>query len=249
MSALLLGVFTVSFLGSLHCAGMCGPLVGAYVGAGDVGRGAWLAGHALYQLGRLLTLLVIGAVAGALGTGVDVLGQQAGLQRGVAVAAGALMVLWGARAIARGKVDLARLPGGSTRGLGGLVTRLLGRAGRASPLRRALALGALTPFLPCGWLWLHVVAAAGTGHPAAGAAVLAAFWAGNTPTLLGVGIGLQTALRGLRPRLPALSGALLIVLGAGLIVQRAAVRPPATPARGAPPTVEAQKDLPCCHEP
>ncbi len=251
MSALLLSVFTASFLGSLHCAGMCGPLVGAYVGssgAGPVGAGHRAGAHALYHLARLATLLLIGAIAGALGTGVDLLGEQAGLQRSVAVLAGVLMIVWGVGAIARGRIDPAHLPGWA-RGLQAWAARLMGRAGgEARPLRRAATVGALTPLLPCGWLYLNVVAAAGTGDPLAGAAVLTAFWAGNVPALLGVGVGLQTVLRGLRPKLPALSGAVLIVLGAALLFQRGKVyAAPRAPAAPQAPSVDAQQSLPCCH--
>ena len=67
MTALFLSVLVSSLLGSLHCAGMCGPLVAVYAGD-DPSRG-WrrLLAHALYSSGRLAAYATVGALAGALG--------------------------------------------------------------------------------------------------------------------------------------------------------------------------------------
>ena len=64
MTALLGAVFVASLAGSLHCAGMCGPLVAFYSGA-DASHGlARSITHAVYNGGRLAGYLVLGAVAG-----------------------------------------------------------------------------------------------------------------------------------------------------------------------------------------
>ena len=57
------------------------------------------------------------------------------------------------------------------------------------PLPRSLGIGLLTAFLPCGWLYLFAAYAAGTGSPARGAMVMAAFWLGGVPALLLAGLG------------------------------------------------------------
>lgn len=57
--ALLLVALSTAFAGSLHCAGMCGPL--RFVVA-EHRHGRWL-----YQAGRLTAYLLLGAAAGALG--------------------------------------------------------------------------------------------------------------------------------------------------------------------------------------
>lgn len=224
--ALLASVLGTSFLGSLHCVGMCGPLVGAYVEGEEAEGGAWLP-HVAYHLGRLLTLLLAGAAFGAIGKGLDGLGGLAGFQRGVAWVAGGAMVVWGLVALIRGWHVDANLPGVSRLPIGRALSALARRPGR---LGRAAGVGLLTPLLPCGWLALYAVTAAGTGEPAAGAAVMAAFWAGTVPALAGLGVALRTVLRSLRPRLPALGGAMLIALGVVTLVQRARLREGADPA-------------------
>lgn len=232
MSALLASVAAASLLGSLHCVAMCGPLVGAYV---DDEQGSPWAGHLAYHLGRLATLLALGALAGALGQGVDALGGLAGFQRGVAWVAGASMVVWGAAALARGRRVEGNVPGLDRLPVGRALSALSRRPPRVG---RAAAVGLLTPLLPCGWLALYAIPAAGTGDPLQGAAVLAAFWAGSVPALAGLGVALRGALRGLRPRLPALGGALLIALGVVTLVQRARAPLPASPGAA-----------PACHDP
>ena len=56
-----------------------------------------------------------------------------------------------------------------------------------SPLPRALSTGLLTAFLPCGWLYLFALKAAGTGSPLQGALFMIAFWLGSVPALVLVG--------------------------------------------------------------
>jgi sulfite exporter TauE/SafE len=245
VTAFLLGVLAASFLGSLHCVGMCGPLLGVL---GVRGWGAAAKVHGLYQLGRLATLLLLGAGAGLLGSGLDAAGDLAGVQRAVAVGAGALMIAWGAFALARGAGWHVPVPERIRSG----VRRLTAAAARREGWSRGLMLGAVTPLLPCGWLYLFVIAAAGTGHPGFGAATLAAFWAGSLPALLGAGLGLGLLVRRARRLVPAVTGVGLIALGSLLVAQRARIDlQPLAPAAAAPastaaPSPDQAKDLPCC---
>lgn len=236
MEGFLLGVLAASFLGSLHCVGMCGALVG-------IADGRSASGHALYQAGRLATLLVLGALAGAIGVGVDALGELAGLQRAVATATGVLVILWGVTGVFRGAGWHVPAPAFLTRA----TSRAFALLQQAPKWRRALLVGLLTPFLPCGWLALFVIAAAGTGQPGWGAVTLAVFWAGNLPALLGVGLGLHALLRKApRKALPAISGVVLVLLGVLLLTQRATLAAPLASPTAPVPTVEDQDQLPCC---
>ena len=78
------------------------------------------------------------------------------------------------------------------------------------PVNRALVIGLLTGFLPCGWLYAFAIVAAGTGSVVMGAAVMVAFWAGTVPILASLGIGVQALTGTLGRRLP-LATALVIV--------------------------------------
>ncbi|HSN56721.1 MAG TPA: sulfite exporter TauE/SafE family protein, partial [Candidatus Sulfomarinibacteraceae bacterium] len=92
--------------------------------------------------------------------------------------------------------------------------------GDRPPVVRAATVGLLSGVLPCGWLWAFVVVAAGTGSTAAGATVMAAFWAGTVPALLALGFGAQLVSLPLRRHIPVVTAAILVALGLYAIVGR-----------------------------
>ena len=86
--------------------------------------------------------------------------------------------------------------------------------------QRAWLVGALTGLLPCGWLWAFVVSAAGTGSPAAGAAVMAVFWLGTVPAMTGMFALGGAVVSGLRWRMPVISACVLLALGVATLTVR-----------------------------
>src|SRR5437773_642755 len=75
--------FLLGLLGSLHCAGMCGPLALALPAAGRSGS-AYLGGRIAYNLGRVTTYSGVGVVGGMFGKAL----LLAGIQRWVSIALG-----------------------------------------------------------------------------------------------------------------------------------------------------------------
>lgn len=202
MTALWATILASSLAGSLHCVAMCGPLLGLHGGA----RSLRLA--LVHALGRLTTYAALGACAGLLGRAVDLAGHLAAIQHGAAIAAGIITVGWGLRtmAIARGWLEVAgSAPALFRRGLVQL---------RARPAAtRAWLIGVLTGLLPCGWLWVFVVSASGTGSPWLGAAVMSVFWLGTVPAMTGLlAIG-GPAITQIRRKLPMVSACVVIALG------------------------------------
>jgi uncharacterized protein len=223
MTALLLSVLAASFVGSLHCAGMCGGLVA--FSAGSAGKGSLAARHGAYQGGRLLAYVALGALGGVLGAGLDDVGSRAGLGRAAAVVAGATMLVWAA-VLLLDPATLAgrlRLPAPVER----LVVACVRGLGGRPPLVRAALMGLASALLPCGWLYAFVLVAAGTGSAAAGAVTMAVFWLGSVPALLGVSVGVRALAQRLGRRLPVLSGAALATVGVLTILGRAAMPVPA----------------------
>jgi hypothetical protein len=201
-------ILAASLLGSPHCAGMCGGFVCFY--SGQDGTTRWTS-HAAYNGGRLVSYLVLGAVAGAVGSGLDRIGAAAGIARLAAIAAGVLMIVWGGITLLRARGF--RIPGlhlvTVSRTAGWIGERLASRP----PTARALLLGLFTTLLPCGWLYAFVATAAGTGNVAAAMVVMAAFWLGTVPVLAGLGLAAQRAFGPLRRHLPTVTAAALVVIG------------------------------------
>ncbi len=207
----LVPILGASLLGSLHCLGMCGGLV-AVASDGVTGRGPRSLTQLLYHAGRLVAYGALGVSAALLGSALDLAGTQAGFARGAAVVSGSVMVLWGLAAmlsalgIRRPSLRMSRLlPARALDWMSGLHSR--------PPYLRAVLLGSASAFLPCGWLYAFVLAAAGTGNAWHGLAIMAAFWAGNLPALLGFGWALGGVLQQLRRHLPLLSAAMIFCVG------------------------------------
>lgn len=257
MIALFGAVLTASLLGSLHCAGMCGAFV-AFAVAGDhpEGRPAprWALASA-YNLGRLLTYTLLGAIAGLVGSAVDLGGGAVGVRNAAAVAAGAIMIGFGlVTALRLWGVKIARFP--LPPGLGTLVARGHRVACNLTPVRRAVAIGLLTTLLPCGWLYAFAVTAAGTASPFLGAATMAVFWLGTLPMMAALGVGIQSLAGPLRQKVPIATALLLVVVGMYTIVGR--LRVPSL-AEGHAAIVQTsdegpigrvpgtEDDLPCCN--
>ena len=201
---------------------MCGPFVCLYAGLGNGPRNRRL--HFAYNGGRLLSYLMLGAAAGALGAGADRLGVLVGVSRAAALLAGVLMILWGTSTIltARGvAVPWRRLTRSLRSPLGGVLSRLRGQP----PLLRAGATGLLTTLLPCGWLYAFVAVAAGSGNALSGIATMGMFWLGTLPALIALGAFTQRLAGRYGARLPIAMASVVVLLGVLTIAGRVGLMP------------------------
>lgn len=254
MAALIGAVFVASLAGSVHCAGMCGPLVAFVLNPIDRPTTPRALLHLLYHAGRLVAYVALGAAAGGVGAMLDLTGSAVGIQRTAAVLAGLVIVVTGVATLLR-HLGVA-VPGGRTPAIVARVVQPVQRVAMSlTPLPRATLFGVLTALLPCGWLYAFGATAAGTGQPLVGALVMAAFWAGNVPWLLAVGVSTQMLTRVLGPRMPVVMALVLIALGAFTIASRASIprgRFSALLGSVAPADAEHAAKLnpaaaPCCH--
>lgn len=217
-AALIGAVLIASLVGSLHCAGMCGGLVlFAIDAAGKATKPLRL--QLAYHGARGIAYTALGVLAGFIGEAVDVAGSLAGMQRPAAIVAGAIMIVLGAIALARGAGSrIAKIPAPA------FVTRTLERAHRVAfglpPIARAFSVGMLTPLLPCGWLYAFVIVAGGTASPLLGALVMNAFWVGTVPVLAFIGAGVRFIAAPIRDKIPTLGAVLVVALGAFTVLGR-----------------------------
>lgn len=211
------GVLVASLVGSVHCAGMCGGFVCFYTGSSPGAEAAALRAHAMYHAGRLTSYLTLGALAGLLGAQVARAGALVGISHAAAIVAGVLMVGWALSTIAaqrglavgRFAVGSPSAPESWQKALGRVL-----QAVRAQPMGvRAGLTGLFTTLLPCGWLYVFVATAGGTGSVSSAVATMAVFWLGTVPALLAVGVGAQKLLAPFRRRLPAFSAVVVLIMG------------------------------------
>jgi len=170
------GAVVAGLVGSGHCAAMCGPFA-AWAGAPDRRP---VRSTTAYQVGRLLTYLSIGVVAGVAG---QAFGDVAslGAARGVAAVVAALVLL-----VAGISQLWPRKPSSRPSLTGRVVGALVKLAGDAGPVGGPLLLGAAAGLLPCGMLWAFALAAAATLDIGASVGVMAGLWLGSLPALVAV---------------------------------------------------------------
>ena len=196
--------FVAGLVGSGHCLGMCSGFVLAAAAGGQRG---WL-----FHVGRLAGYAALGAVAGLAGAVLDLGGGAAGLHRLRFYVSGALL-------LAFGLAFLGALPRRWLEPGAGVVTGVLRRARRASGSAFPLVLGLPIGLLPCGLLYPMYAAAAGTGAPLEGAALLASFGLGTVPLLGTFSFALDRIGLGARQRLVRAAGVVMLLLGALMLWQ------------------------------
>lgn len=206
--ALLAGVVVTSIVGSVHCLAMCGPLAGLHGGAKTIRLAT------VHSLGRLSTYALFGALAGLVGSAVDLAGRVGNLQRAATIVAAATIICMGLVQVAQVRVARRRPRSGSS------FTAALVRLRPRSAVKRAWLLGSLTGLLPCGWLWAFVIAAAGTASATDGALVMTAFWIGTVPAMVGLLRFAGPVVDRIRARMPAVTAVALIAIGLGTLALR-----------------------------
>ncbi len=203
-----IAALTLGLLGSSHCLVMCGG-ISAALGMGTASQHRyWLL--LLFQLGRIITYMLLGAGLGA------VVGSIAGLSSQLLPL---LRILSGALLIAMGLYVANAWAGLTWLEKGGqwLWRRIEPLASRRLPVARstdALAVGLYWGFLPCGLIYTALAWTSTAADWQQSALLMGAFGLGTLPAMLATGIAAQRIMgllgqRGLR----RVAGGLLIVAG------------------------------------
>ena len=207
----ILAGFAFGFVGSLHCIGMCGPIVLA-LPAGNQGMLRYTLGRLLYNLGRVLTYTVMGAVIGLVGAGLSL----RLLQQDLSIIAGAsIVVVFFVGQIARLSLPFPRSLGSMLLKLQGAIASLL----RESALPSLFFLGILNGLLPCGFVYLAITAAAVSADVVQGMLFMAGFGLGTVPAMVGFSFFPRLVSPGLRSRISRILPAFTLIVGVLLIVR------------------------------
>jgi hypothetical protein len=179
----LLTAFLTGLMGGAHCMGMCGGIVAAM--SFQAGRRQPLSLHLGYNLGRMASYVVAGALAGLLGSAAFLTQTLLPLQQGLYVLAQIVLILLGLYLAGLNQAVLV------LENLGGHLWRrlqpLLGRLLPVTSFPRALAAGAVWGWLPCGLVYSVLVVALASGGAVQGGLYLLAFALGTLPNLLAMG--------------------------------------------------------------
>ncbi|MBD3821260.1 MAG: sulfite exporter TauE/SafE family protein [Thiotrichales bacterium] len=187
--SLLFTALMVGFLGGVHCLGMCSGVVGtlSFNLRPEVQLSLWrmFLYQLAYNLGRVTSYALIGALFGWLGHTVTSLATFLPAQQALQIFAGAFMLALGlyVAGVWNGVVVIERLGSFIWKRLQPVVAKMTS----VRTIPQAWLYGMVWGWLPCGLVYSMVIMAISAGGALQGAAVMIAFGLGTMPNLLLMG--------------------------------------------------------------
>jgi sulfite exporter TauE/SafE len=207
-------IFLTGVFASLHCIGMCGAVVLAYSTqpASVSGSNSNFSLHTAYNSGRILSYALLGALVGIAGM----------LMSWVQNAGEYFSIVGGGIMIVAGFAMLGLIPIPSSISLFGsskIISQQHGQLLRKRTITSKLALGFLTPLLPCGILYAMLAKAASAGNALNGALTMGIFAIGMAPSLMLLGSVSSFFTARMRKGAEQLAAVMIIVMGLVLIAR------------------------------
>ncbi|MBP8202647.1 MAG: sulfite exporter TauE/SafE family protein [Pseudomonas sp.] len=204
---LLVSAIILGLLGGGHCLGMCGGLMSALTMAIPAEKRAQRFQLLLaYNLGRILSYSVAGLLLGLAGWAL----AAGPLVTSLRMAAALLLIAMGFY-LAGWWSGLTRIEA-LGRGLWRHIQPLTRRFMPVTSVPRALALGSLWGWLPCGLVYSTLLWAASQGNALESAALMFAFGLGTMPVLLATGMAAERLTALLRKQGVRMAGGILVIL-------------------------------------
>ena len=205
-------ILTTAFLGSVgHCIGMCGGIVVAYTSSKIDQKSSYMqqtASHLAYNLGRVTTYAILGALFGYVGGVVAFSPTTKGV---LFLLTGILMILAGLSLLGHFKfLNSAEWSVSKYSWYQKSFKVLLSSKSYVS----FYLLGMLNGIIPCGLVYSFAIFAASTANPLGGALVMATFGLATIPALFFLGFLTKFLQKGnLRGTMMKLAALLVIVYG------------------------------------
>jgi len=210
----LAAAFMMGFLGSMHCIGMCGGLVGALTMSRPT---LWWSGLMSYQVGRVMTYSLLGLIAGLIGAGLHSMDWFEHIQRIIIVLTGVMMVAFG--------LNLAGwLPDPFAKGASKVVAALgIGRlissaAASDRPVNWAVV-GLVNGLLPCGLVYAALTFALASAGVLESGMIMIAFGIGTIPAMTFVPVLVRKITPNRRGLILKVAAVLVIVLGVMMMLR------------------------------
>jgi hypothetical protein len=173
-----LGAFLIGLFGSLHCMGMCGPIVFA-LPISNGSRVKFILGRLLYNLGRIITYSFLGAVFGLLGSRI----YMFGLQQVTSIILGILILIV---VLTPAKQKSKFMEIGIIKSINNKLKLTFSKYLKSDSLIALLIIGLLNGFLPCGLVYVAIAGAIGMGNLKDGVIFMMLFGFGTFPLLFAV---------------------------------------------------------------
>lgn len=228
--------FLLGLAGSLHCAGMCGPIAMSLPSAG--GRGARrVIEKSTYQIGRVATYALLGLVVGFGASAFDL----AGYGRIASITAGVLMI---ATAVIQIVWHRSPIPSGPIHTLTAPVRRWLGELLKQRSMLALAGIGALNGLLPCGLVTSALLGSAATTQPIDAMVFMTFFGIGTMPMMLSIALGGAFLTERIRVKMRVALPVVALAVGAIVLLRGMALDIPFI----SPPEAKPTANVHCCEE-
>lgn len=202
----MISALVIGFFGSLHCLGMCGPLMITFIGPSRKASTVLY-----YHAGRIVAYGAIGLFLGLIGESVAFFS----IQKYVTLLMGFfLIILYGVPKV-RGRVERWYY---NSR-FSGFIRKELSK--NVSSGKRWFLSGLANGFLPCGLTYIAAAGAVALGNYANGVLFMVLFGLGTLPALLGLQISSIFTLSRVKRFLPRVTAIIAILSGAILMLRGA----------------------------
>ena len=170
---LLIAAFITGLFGSMHCAGMCGPLAIAF---NMRGGGNSFLNAVIYNASRIFAYALLGLIFGLIGFGFSL----AGWQQIISILSGILILIF-----VFGKKYFSGLNNGNSffQKFVNKIRSLIQQQFSKHTLRSASALGFLNGLLPCGLVYIAIAGAVVSGNALDGSLYMILFGLGTFPLM------------------------------------------------------------------
>lgn len=205
--------FSIGFLGSLHCVGMCGGLVNAM---SMTRPQTWWPGVIAYQIGRITTYTTLGLVTGLIGSLVNSSWLN-GIQNIISIAAGIIIILlalhiggWLPDPFSRFSRRIISITG---------FSRFINAAATQDNTAPWYSAGLINGLLPCGLVYAAISLSLTATSVGQGVAGMLLFGLGTVPAMLAIPTLMRAVTPATRGRILKVGAVLLIVIGTITLVR------------------------------
>ncbi len=205
----LMTAFLFGFLGSFHCATMCGPIAISLPVNSESNKLSKL----YYNAGRILTYALLGLIVGVFGKGI----AFTGLQKTISIASGLLIIGFGIFPVFMEKKLMLN---NKIAEVSILVKSIFKKFIGNKKLYSFFIIGLANGLLPCGFVYLALTAAFAVGSLQGSIIYMAFFGIGTLPMMLSISLSggfltfkFQKSFKRLVPYLAAAMGVYLIYRG------------------------------------
>lgn len=193
--------FITGLIGSLHCAGMCGPIAILTPTVGNT-NAMRVFGKVVYNAGRIISYGLLGALLGAFGFGL----KLAGMQQSISIIAGVIVVL-------SAVLNFSFFSQLGFNPFKYLRSKFISQLFQNKSYTSLLLIGLLNGLLPCGFVYIGLIASVATQSVLQGFIFMVFFGLGTFPMMLTISVIGQFLNFSIRAKLQKVLPILTITIG------------------------------------